>query len=684
MSSFPLSTSGLNTVNADDVSATNLTVKNINASNVAIQSLSDSAGTNGTTNQVLAVSSSGLSVWKSPIVSTVFYVDGANGNDANLGSQTFPFKTIQNALNKCTSNTIYYTVYVNPYNNATGYPENLTITNSRLNLIGVQSNANTKSVAVKTITLNNTATNGATLDIICIQNLLIQGDSSTFNISLNYGAGKYYGGFSLYLLNCEVNLPSSNPQSACIAFAPFNQLSTRYYINNCRFVNQEISTDNPLIYIAFGELWSFNGNSLTNKSTSTSVALPLLNIEGKIVGGITNCTFETTQDICLSLLTANGGDAFSIGNNLFKFKTLDTLTTTACLVLGNQNVNTAIGIINNSFINNATTQTLAQEPFIRLNGATAISQNNNFNIQFAPSNSTQATIYPVGNYGSNTLQNAYGYYGSVYTNKSATIFPVPFYPLTTTVASGLQVSDMQSLTTLKQLTSASKTNVVGYDTGTGQLTYQPNNKITGLTSATQSNVVGYDTGTGQLTYQPAGGSSTPTYIWYKSYGTSSPSATIFQANSSIFSTPSSQAIFANITSFLNYSGSTLTSSNWTPVWGSTLSTRCFLYFPSTGVYSINWSFGFKSSIIYIATINKNWSVSNWSASIPPNDSSMIACLSLSPQATFNNSLSATITIETAGTSGDYITLTVYNFSTGTEPGLQDNNFRNPLIITKLS
>ena len=496
-----------------------------NVSNIAIQSLKDSTGTNGTTDQILTVAPSGLSIWKSPIVSTVFYVDGTSGSNTNLGSQTFPFKTIQYALNKCTSNTIYYTIYVNPYNGPTGYPEVLTISNPRLNLIGVQSNGNTKSVAVNGITIASGATN-ETLDIICIQNLLIQGDGAVgYVLGITYTTNPASGGYSLYLLNCEIGVNPSSTIFYPVFFNP-NILTTRYYINNCNINNTSsspASSTSAVLYITAGQIWSFNNNSLTNKAPATAIPQILMetytrpfgplqaNSNAKIIGGITNSTFETTGDICLSLLITNGGDAFSLGNNSFKFTTTDALNTTAGLVLGNQNTNTTIGIVNNAFINQATTQTLAQEPFIRLNGATVISQNNNFSLSgFAPTTSSQAILYPVGNYGTNALTNAYGYNNNVYSNKSATVKPIPDYPLSATVVSGLQVSDAQQLTNLNNLTLTNKSNVVGYDTTTKLLTYQPNNKITGLTSATQSNIVGYDTGTGLLTYQPAGGGGVST------------------------------------------------------------------------------------------------------------------------------------------------------------------------------
>ena len=115
-----------------------------------------------------------------------------------------------------------------------------------------------------------------------------------------------------------------------------------------------------------------------------------------------------------------------------------------------------------------------------------------------------------------------------------------------------------------------------------------------------------------------------------------------------------------MSSFFNYSSCTVTSSNWTPIWGTTSATFGFLYFPYTGVYTINWSFAFDAPAInYIASICKNYSLG--SPNNPDSDPSQLACASSSPNTIHNNTLSATITIENAGVGGDYIVLVIWNF-----------------------
>ena len=172
----------------------------------------------------------------------------------------------------------------------------------------------------------------------------------------------------------------------------------------------------------------------------------------------------------------------------------------------------------------------------------------------------------------------------------------------------------------------------------------------------------------------------PVNLWYKSYLSVQPAPVMYQATSAVNFNNVGSAVNSSITTFFNYSGCTSTTQNWTPVWGSTASTRGFLYFPYTGVYTINWSFGVNAPCVFIATINKNWSLANWSASIPANDSSMLSCLSLSPSALYNATISATVRIDVAGS--DYVSFCYYNFSGNTTVG--NNNFRCPLNIHKVA
>ena len=188
------------------------------------------------------------------------------------------------------------------------------------------------------------------------------------------------------------------------------------------------------------------------------------------------------------------------------------------------------------------------------------------------------------------------------------------------------------------------------------------------------------TGTGQLSGLLT--QNFPVNLWYKSYTATYAAPTIYQSTSATNFTNVGTAVNNGLASFFNYSACNSTTQNWTPIWGTTASTYGFLYFPYKGVYNINWSFGVNAPCVFITTINKNWSLANWSASPPVNDSSMLSCLSLSPSAVYNATVSATIRIDTAGTSGDYVCFCYYNFSANTTVGA--NNFRSPLNIHKVA
>ena len=174
----------------------------------------------------------------------------------------------------------------------------------------------------------------------------------------------------------------------------------------------------------------------------------------------------------------------------------------------------------------------------------------------------------------------------------------------------------------------------------------------------------------------------PVNLWYKSYVSTYAGPTIYNTIGSASFTSVGATLNQYTSSFYNYSACNATTQNWTPVWGTTASTYGFLYFPYTGVYTINWSVNYNTSITYLTTINKNWSISNWSASVPANDSSMLVSTAVIANATYNNTLTATVRIDVAGSSGDYISLVLYNFSSATS--FPANNFRSALNIHKVA
>ena len=174
----------------------------------------------------------------------------------------------------------------------------------------------------------------------------------------------------------------------------------------------------------------------------------------------------------------------------------------------------------------------------------------------------------------------------------------------------------------------------------------------------------------------------PVNLWYKSYVSTYAGPTIYNTIGSASFTSVGATLNQYTSSFYNYSACNATTQNWTPVWGTTASTYGFLYFPYTGVYTINWSVNYNTSITYLTTINKNCSISNWSSSVPANDSSMLVSTAVIANATYNNTLTATVRIDVAGSSGDYISLVLYNFSSATS--FPANNFRSALNIHKVA
>ena len=573
-----------------------------------------------------------------PPVSVVFYVDGTIGKDTYNGSLLYPFKTIQSAINKCVFNSIYYTIFVNAGN----YAENLTITNPRLNLIGVQSNVNTKSVALQTITINTASISGPSLDIITIQNFVIgSGAVLSYPIFVNSFIANS-GGYSLYVTNCEI---TSSLTYSSMSLVANNLANTRYYISRCNILNTTTGTpSDPLIYIGGGSIWSFDNNTVTNRAPATTLGneiVPLLiGQNAGIVGGISNCSFTSdNQGMCFVTSSTNGNGPFTIANSLFNFKTVvqgsGATNVYSCITLAAKNT---LNLLNNTFVNNAVSTALSQQPFILLNtGSTVYSRNNSFNMIYTPINTSQAIIYPVGNYGTNATQNFYVYLNNVYSNGSSSIPPNPNYPATATIFSSLQTSDLNTITTLTKLTSAGKANVVGYDTTTGLLTYQ---------SASYS---------------------TPTYLYYfpdTSTNVNTTSIATYNWNvPSQFTSTTQTFIFAQLI-FLNYNAvSNSETSNWTVSqtgyaasgWGNTAATAGKFVFPATGQYLINWCFQANSNLNVYGQINKNMVLP---ASGQPNynTQTMITCNNpQSPGTVFT-------AIVNIASLTDYITFTVYNFN----------------------
>lgn len=572
-------------------------------------------------------------------ISVVFYVDGTVGKNTYNGSQSYPFKTIQYALSKCVGITLYYTIFVN----AGTYAENLTITCPRLNLIGVQSSVNTKTVALQTVTINTAAISGPSLDIISIQNFVIGSAAvTTYPIMANYTIANS-GGYSLYVTNCEI---ISSLTFAIMYLTANNIANTRYYISRCNIQNIASGTPgDPLIFVGGGSLWSFDNNNITNRAPSNTIGNEIVPIyigqSGGIINGISNCNFTSeNQGMCIATDSTNGNLPFSISNTFFSFKTINqgsgASNVYSCITLGAKNT---INLINSTFVNTAITSAFSQQPFILLSaGSTVYSRNNSFNMTYAPINAAQAIIYPVGNYGINATLNFYVYLNNVYSNGSSSIIPIPNYPSSATIFSSLQTSDLNTITNL-----------------------------TKLTSATKANVVGYDTTTGLLTYQPTGSSGIPTYLYYfpdTSTNVSSTSITTYSWNSPSQFASTTQTFISNQLTFLNYNSvPNIETSNWTVSqagytstgWGNTVSTAGKFVFPATGQYVINWCFQANSNLNVYGQINKNMPLP---ASGQPsfNTQTMITCNNpVSPGSAF----SAIVNIASLT---DYITFTVFNFN----------------------
>ena len=560
-------------------------------------------------------------------MSVVFYVDGTIGKDTYNGSQSYPFKTVQNALNKCIGSTLYYTIFVN----AGTYAENLIISCPRLNLIGVQSNVNTKSVALQTITINTASISGPSLDIITIQNFVIGSAAvTTYPIMVN-GFIANSGGYSLYVTNCEIT--SSLTYSSMYLLAN-NLANTRYYISRCNILNINSGTPTePLIFVGGGSLWSFDNNTITNRASAAAIGsetIPLLIGQNSgIINGISNCSFTSdNQGMCIVTSSSNGNQPFSIANSLFSFKTVvqgsGATNLYSCITLAAKNT---INLINCTLVNNATTSALSQQPYILLNtGSIVYARGNSFNMIYAPVNTTQAVIYPVGNYGVNATQNAFVYSTNVYTNGSAVYSASPFYPFSGAVVSRPFVMDSVGPT---------KT-LISYGNGT-------------------------NLGNPLLYYKNAGNTA------YTLNGNSGKDLGIYQ-------------------NYVSYGSSTIRpESTGTPVWGNTSTTYPHLYFRETGIYLVNFNINTAvfGDLIY-ASINKNYLISNSTPVI--NDYATVLVSNQTVANAYTALVTATVLITTCGTpavpeSGDYLVFGFYVTNSGNNI---INAFRNQLTVYKIA
>jgi hypothetical protein len=102
-----------------------------------------------------------------------------------------------------------------------------------------------------------------------------------------------------------------------------------------------------------------------------------------------------------------------------------------------------------------------------------------------------------------------------------------------------------------------------------------------------------------------------------------------------------------------------TNRNWgTPNWGITSATTYpFLYFPTTGIYMINWNMGIGSQNIG-GFINYNPDFVNNFGNLPQ-DSSLVGCTYISNANTNYITVTALVNIVNQY---DYITLCLFNYS----------------------
>jgi hypothetical protein len=197
-------------------------------------------------------------------------------------------------------------------------------------------------------------------------------------------------------------------------------------------------------------------------------------------------------------------------------------------------------------------------------------------------------------------------------------------------------------------------------------------KMTGLASGTQTNVLGINTTTGALTYQAAGGgggSSTPYYLLYsvdpnvpspvpvKSYSWSVQN-NAFQNNTDGYNA----TVPANSICFISLAlAAVTTNKNWgTPAWGTSSTNTPFLYFPTAGIYMINWNLALGVVSNVNGCINYNPDFVNNFGDLPNYNSSLVGCYLPRGPYTGATTITALVNINTAGPTGDYITLCIQN------------------------
>ena len=448
-----------------------------NCNTLFTQNLAVNNGQTGTAGQVLVKNGDNVLVWKSPNLSFVFYVDALGTDAVGFGSINNPFKTIQYAVNRCTSLTTSYTIYIASGSYTENISINVSVVSPNIELIGMTMTSSSITQNINdnngvnvngSITIQGTA--GGSSNIISMSNMNM---SNPTNIQVLQVLG---GNYSLFLNNLTIastGPPSGSTPSISIAGASIGVIPV--YMNNCNIYNSSTSIA-TLIDIENCIIQEMINCLLTSSSTVPQVLINVAN-RAQIVY-MYNTTLLNNDNYCINY--TNNLDA----NASYPFKMINCFITNTSGVLINLNIlYTDILISNNVLYSQNTADVIgyifinrAQDPTIPLKTLTTT------NNLFRNNKTTASTFNPVITVTSTSSfkRVTYNYSGDTFQNKFNGTNSIT-YPDATDITNVFVAVTQLTTTTLSTLSNnidgnnknITNLNIIGATTGnitTGNIT----------------------------------------------------------------------------------------------------------------------------------------------------------------------------------------------------------------------
>lgn len=195
-------------------------------------------------------------------------VDPDGSDTSGNGSPNAPFQTIQKAHDHAVAN-IDPAKRVVVKINAGEYVENLTVTRSRTNFVGLTEGMSKATRLAGALNINTSASVGSSGDdIISFENLIISADSNVITLA---------GSFAHTTLFKDSQIITSSENAKCLDVTNNAVGGNRIYITNCIFSNKESSTTTidflNTAYANIQLLTVFNGTGKAMDITTTDAVI---------------------------------------------------------------------------------------------------------------------------------------------------------------------------------------------------------------------------------------------------------------------------------------------------------------------------------------------------------------------------------------------------------------------------